>query len=196
MMMRADVVPASPVGAGREVSLQPARVGLRLAAYLVDWLVTVILASVLVSLGGLQLYFTAGRGRHDPPDASVYAVLVISLLTLPFWALMTLIGWSRAGRSIGKLAVGLRIVDRRGRRPGLVRSLVRLLVYALEHLPLVLVPGVITLWLVTDAVLPGWVPPVALGVVLAALAAMAPAVLGRGGRPLHDRAAGTVVVEE
>ena len=195
-MMRADVVPASPRGAGREVSLQPARVGLRLAAYLVDWLVTVILASVLVSLGGLQLYFTAGRGRHDPPDASVYAVFVISLLTLPLWALTTLIGWSRAGRSIGKLAVGLRIVDRGGRRPGVLRSLVRLLVYALEHLPLVLLPGVTALWLARDAVLSVWVRPLALEVVLAALAAMPPPVVGRGGRALHDRAAGTVVVAE
>ena len=196
MMMRADVVPAPPARAAAPLSLRPARPVLRLIAYLVDWLVTVIIASVLVSIAGLQLYLVSDRGREEAPDTAVYAFLAICALVLPIWLLMTLAGWSRAGRSIGKLALGLKIVDRQGRRPGVLRSMVRVLVYAVENVAPLLAAAVIGLRLAGAEVVPSWTLALAGALLLAGLAALTPALPGLGGRPLHDRAAGTVVVEE
>ena len=176
--------------------LTRARAWLRLVAYLVDWLVMVIIASLLVSIGGLQLYLASDRGTQDPPDGSVYTFLVISLLALPVWMIVTLAGWIASGRSIGKLATALRIVDRRGRQPGVLRSLVRLVIYMVEHVSLVIAPAVIVLDLLTDDALPVWLVPGAVLLLAGALAALLPAVLRPGGHALHDLAAGTTVVEE
>ena len=139
-MMRADV--ARGATAMRPAAVRPAGMWLRLAAYLVDWLVIVIVGSTFVSVGALQLYVTSGETRHDAPDASIYAFFVISALTIPVWLLMTFTGWSWFGRSVGKLAMGLRIVDLRGRSPGLLRGFVRLFVYSIENLALLLAPVV------------------------------------------------------
>jgi len=168
----------------------------RVAAYLVDWLVAVILASVLVTIGGLQLYIASDWGKQEPPDPAVYAFLLLSVLALPIWLLATYAGWSMSGRSVGKLAVGLRIVQQHGAAAGPLRSLVRLAVYGVENAPLLLLPAILILTRVSDDALPGWWTPVAAAMLLAALAAQAPALLSPGGRALHDLAAGTVVVEE
>lgn len=178
------------------MALPPARASLRIAAYLVDWLVAVILFATLVSIGALQLYVATDGVQHDAPDASLYAFLVIVVLALPLWLLGTLAGWASAGRSVGKLAVGLRIVGPDGRRPGFGRSLIRLLAAVGEMALLLLAP----LSLLTRALLADRVPAaiVALSAVvsLLMLIALGATTLSRGGRPPHDRLAGTVVVEE
>ncbi|MGE0544205.1 MAG: RDD family protein, partial [Dehalococcoidia bacterium] len=155
-MPRGRAAPTRQVTAGRTSPARLARVWLRLAAYVVDWLVTVIIASVLISIGGLQLYLASDRGTQDPPDASVYVFLGLALLALPIWMVITLVGWSSSGRSIGKLATGLRIVDRFGRSPGFVRSLIRFTVYCLENVPIVVAPAVAALWLTAEDALPVW----------------------------------------
>jgi uncharacterized RDD family membrane protein YckC len=193
---RSRPAPTRRVTVGRAQSAPRARAWLRLVAYVVDWLVTVIIASVLVSIGGLQLYLASDRGTTDPPDWAVYVFLGIALLALPIWLVMTLAGWSTSGRSIGKLATGLRIVDRRGRRPGFLRSLLRVAVYCVENTPFVVAPAVVALQLVADEALPAWSLPVALLLLLGAMVALLPALVSRGGRTLHDLAAGTTVVEE
>jgi len=194
-MLRAEL--ATPRSAPVEATAgpRPARATFRLVAYVVDWLVVVIVGSVLVSIGGLQLYLASGRGRDDAPDAAIYAFLAISALVLPLWLVGTLAGWA-AGRSVGKLALGLRIVDRRGRRPGLLRTVARLLVYALENVPLLLGLAVVAAWPAAGGEAPPWLLPAALLLLLAGVAALLPALRTLGGRPLHDIAAGTVVVEE
>ena len=194
-MMRADVARRAPA-VRQVVPARPARRVPRLAAYVVDWLVTVIVASVLISIGGMQLYLTTDRGRHDAGDASLYAFLIISALVAPVWLIVTLAGWSLSGRSIGKLALGLRIVDRRGRPPRLLRGAVRLIVYTLVNLALLVAPATIALRALLGDALPGWALPLAGALALGGLAALLPALLSPGGRPLHDLAAGTQVVEE
>jgi uncharacterized RDD family membrane protein YckC len=195
MLTRAEVLGSRAARREEKVTLRPARASLRLLAYLVDWLVAVILGSVLVSIGGLQLYLASGRGQHDAPDGAIYAFLTISLLFVPLWALITLAAWAR-GRSVGKLALGLRIVDPRGRRPGLPRALGRLLVFTLENLPLLGGAALVAAWLASDGGAPGWVLPAALLSLLVSLASLLPALRRLGGRPLHDIAAGTLVIEE
>jgi uncharacterized RDD family membrane protein YckC len=195
-MPRGRASPTRRVAAGRTSPARLARAWLRLVAYVIDWLVTVIIASVLVSIGGLQLYLASDRGMQDPPDASVYAFLGLSLLALPIWAVMTLVGWGSSGRSLGKLATGLRIVDRRGRSPGFVRSLIRFAVYCIENLPIVVAPAVVALRLLAADALPAGSLPGAAGLLLGTVVALLPALVSPGGRALHDLAAGTTVVEE
>lgn len=194
-MMRADVAGTARV-ARRAAPVRRARVGLRLAAYVVDWLVVVIVASTLVSLAGIQLLLATDRGRQDPPDLALYIFLALPALTLPLWLLTTLVGWGVAGRSVGKLAMGLRIVDRNGRSPGLARAVVRLALYLVENLAVLAAVAVIALRLTAGDVVPLWVAPLAALLLLGGLAALLPALLNRDGQALHDLAAGTIVVEE
>jgi len=195
ILTRAELLGTRPARREETATLRPARAGLRLLAYVVDWLVTVILGSVLISIGGLQLYLASGRGRHDAPDGAIYAFLIISLLVVPLWVAITLAGWAR-GRSVGKLALGLRIVGPAGRRPGIWRALGRLSVFALESLPLLGAMAVLVVGAQADDTLPRWTIPAALLVLLASLGSLLPALRRLGGRPLHDVAAGTLVVEE
>lgn len=194
-MIRAEAARVRTAAPGRAVPLRRATVMHRLIAYVADWLVGVIVATLLVTIGGLQLYLASDRGRADAPDGAVYTFLAIALLALPVWLLATYLGWSISGQSIGKLGVGLRIVRRDGARPGPLRSLIRLAVFVLEHAALVVGPAALGLWLVAGDALPVWGVPPAGGLLLLGLAALVPALLSRGGRPLHDLAAGTVVVE-
>lgn len=197
--MRADAVAAPPDSRGtarRAVRVRRAGVLPRVAAYVVDWLVMVIVGSLLVAIGGMQLYWVTDRGRNDPPDAALYAFLVICGLTAPVWAVMTLVGWSWSGRSVGKLAMGLRILTRGGGRPGLLRGCARLVVFTLENLLLFTLPVATALRLAASDAVPLWALGAAAALSLAALAALAPALLWSSGRPLHDLAAGTIVVEE
>jgi uncharacterized RDD family membrane protein YckC len=192
-MMRTETARAA--SSGRAVPRRRASVTHRLLAYVADWLVGVIIAALLVTIGGLQLYLVSDRGSTDAPDGAVYAFLAISLLALPLWLLLTYLGWSISGQSLGKLGVGLRIVRRDGARPGPLRSLARLAVFVLEHAALLIGPVVLGLWLVMGDALPVWGAPLAGGLLLLGLASLLPAALARGGRPLHDLAAGTTVVE-
>jgi uncharacterized RDD family membrane protein YckC len=196
MIARAEVAASGPAPVPRAATERPAHPSLRLVAYVVDWLVTVILGSIFVSLGGLQLYLASDRGTRDAPEAAIYAFLIISLLTLPVWLAITFAGWAIAGRSPGKLATGLRIVTVRGERPGVVRALLRLVVFALENVPVFAAAVLISMWGAARGELPRWALPAGVALLAAGFAAQAPALLRAGGRPLHDRAAGTAVVEE
>lgn len=195
-MLRADLAVRAPLPRDVPVHPRPARVSARLFAWIVDWLITIIVGSLLVSAGGLQLLLASDLGRSDAPESAVYLFFGLSALTLPAWLIATLIGWSVAGRSVGKLAVGLRIVNRRGETPGFGRALIRLLVFSLVNLPLVLAPAVLAAALMLDDPLPRTLMVAAgVGVVLALLA-LSPALFTQDARALHDLLAGTMVVEE
>lgn len=187
--------PERPRAGERPLLLRPARASVRLAAYVVDWLVMVIVGSLLVALGGLQLYLVTNRGQDQPPDSAIWAFLGLSALALPVWLLGTLAGWSRGGVSIGKVALGLRIVDRHGHPPGLVRATIRLIIFSLEGLALVLAPAAIVMRQALEGTVPLWVLAAAILLFLAAVLALLPAAITPLGRTLHDRVAGTVVAE-
>lgn len=176
--------------------LRPARVSVRVAAYLVDWLVMVIIASTLISVGGVQLYLLSDAGRSTPPDASLYVFGLCVVLAAPLWAVATWIGWSLSGRSVGKLALGVRVVNHKGVRPGWGRAGMRLLVYLAEGVPIMTLPVLIAVRLRTTTPLPGWAVPTVAIVALIGIASLLPAVTHRGGLTLHDRLAGTLVIED
>ncbi len=175
----------------------PAPLGSRLAAYLLDWLVTFILVCVFISAAGLLLLVASDMGRTDPPDRALYAALLVATMVVPVWTLVTVVGWSRYGQSVGKHAMNLRVVSRSGGTPGLGRTLVRLVVYTAENLALLLaVLGGTAVWWLRSHDLP---PPL----LLAPLAALALPVVSvalllrdRERRALHDRLAGTWVIAE
>lgn len=179
------------------IAAAPAPLGSRLAAYLLDWLVTFILACVFVSAAGLLLLVASDMGRTDPPDRVLYAALLVAAMVVPVWVLVTLLGWSWHGQSVGKLAMNLRIVDRGGAAPGLGRALVRLAVYTVENLLLLLAPlgGAAAWWLRSRGLPPPLLlaPPAALLVPFVSVALL---LVDREHRALHDRLAGTWVVAD
>jgi uncharacterized RDD family membrane protein YckC len=182
---------------GARATERTATFGSRLAAYMLDWLVTFILACLFVAAGGLMLLRASDMGRTDPSDSEIFAFFIIVSLVVPVWAVMTVTGWAWYGRSVGKLAMNLRVVGRNGRRPGLPRSLVRLVVYALESLPLALVAPVgASAWMLRAN--SATRPVMVVGAVALALPIVSVIVLlrDRSHRALHDLAAGTMVVTD
>lgn len=174
----------------------PARASLRLVASVVDWLVAVIFVATLVSIGALQLYMATDGVQHDAPDASLYAFLALVGLAPPLWLLGTLAGWASAGRSVGKLAMGLRIVGPNGAHPGVGRSLVRLAGAVGEIALLLLAPAAFLARAALADRVPAWLAALAALISLLMLVALILTAFGRSGRPPHDCLAGTVVVEE
>ena len=173
----------------------PAGFAARLAAYVLDWLVTFILACVCTASAGLLLLLTSDMGRTDPPDRAIYAALIIATLVVPVWFVMTLAGWTWEGRSIGKLAMNLRILDRRGHPPGVWRAMLRLAVYIVENVPVAaLAPTMAAALLLRSQPV---LPVIGAAFSLSLLVPLVSTVLvlhDRRHRALHDFIAGTVVV--
>lgn len=169
--------------------------GSRLAAQVLDWLVTFILTSAFMVAAGLYLLISSDMARRDPSDRAILTAALVAAMAVPAWCVVTLAGFTWHGRSVGKLAMNLRVVAGDGRPPGIGRSLVRLVVYILELAPLAAIAPVIALVL-------AWRPAGVLVPALVALggAAVLPLVsLGlvlrdREHRALHDLLAGTVVI--
>jgi uncharacterized RDD family membrane protein YckC len=183
--------PAAPIAS------PPASIGGRLAAYALDWVVAFILTCVFLAAGGLVLLVTSDMGREDPPDRALVAALVIASLVVPVWFVMTLTGWTWYGRSVGKLAMNQRIVDGRGGPPGLGRSLLRLFVYVVENAPMaMLLPLAVAAWVTRERTL---LLPALAGSAVVLPVPLVSAVLmmiDRRRRSLHDRVAGTLVVDD
>lgn len=169
--------------------------GSRLAAYLLDWLVTFILTCLFLAGAGLFLLAASDMGRRDPTDQDMVWFIAIASLSAPVWLALTLGGWAWYGRSVGKLAMNLRIVTSAGNRPGFLRAAVRVLVYTVESAPLAAaIPAAAAAWM-----LRGHLP---FSIVLAAIGGslLLPLLSGvllqrdRYHRSLHDLLSGTRVI--
>lgn len=183
--------------AGPRITAEPAPLGARLIAFLLDWLVTFILVCLFTASAGLVLLIASDMGREDPPDRALYAALLIASLVVPVWAVLTLTGWVWHGRSAGKLAMNLQVVDSSGRPPGIPRAAARLVVYMLENAPIAMVaPVVLGMTLLrAHAVVPQALAALAAALVLPVISA-ALALRDPRHRTLHDLAAGTLVVAQ
>jgi uncharacterized RDD family membrane protein YckC len=171
--------------------------GSRLAAYLLDWLVMFILVCVFLAVAGLVLLLASDMGRRDPSDRAIDVAIIIASLVVPVWLVLTFAGWSWQGRSVGKLAMNLRIVNRRGLPPGPGRSAVRLLVYVVENLPLTIaLPIAGVSWLLRAHAAGRVIAIAAVASLALPLVSLLLALGDRAGRTLHDRAAGTHVIAE
>ena len=110
----------------------------RLIAYLLDGMVLLALGLLFLAVAGLQLLLASNMGEVDPPEASLWAFVAILGFYCVFTALYYIVLWAWRGQTIGKMAMGLRVVTKDGRRPGLGRSSLRWVGYILSAMPLLL----------------------------------------------------------
>jgi uncharacterized RDD family membrane protein YckC len=114
----------------------------RALAFLIDWLIVVVIAMpVIVVVFGAD-YFSLDPVRRS---GDLVIALAVGIVIVSFWRY--------CGATPGKLAVGVKIVDARtGNPPSTGRLVVRLLCYLLSALPLYL--GF--LWVAIDRRKQGW----------------------------------------
>lgn len=107
------------------IDVQPLGFFLRTLGALIDML----LSAVTVIVGVLLMFWLAGRGMLDEPSQRILtvAIMVFALVVLPCGIEVAL-----RGRSLGKLAVGGRIVRLDGGTTGFRHAFIRSLVGVLE----------------------------------------------------------------
>jgi len=107
------------------LDVQPLGFFLRALGALIDVLVAVIVTLLLAWVSGWML----GQNVVDPSASSILSILVIVLVTV---VLPTTVETLTRGRSLGRLAVGGRIVRSDGGAAGFRQALIRALVGVLE----------------------------------------------------------------
>lgn len=121
--MKTTVTPPAPVAAPQ--SAQHAGVVSRGAAFSLDAVATVLL--LMACSVGFGLVNAVFSGSID--SAGRLSIGPVLALTPIVFGLYCAAGWTLAGRTFGKALLGLRVVDRSGRHPSAMRSLVRVLGY-------------------------------------------------------------------
>jgi uncharacterized RDD family membrane protein YckC len=114
----------------------------RALAFLIDWLIVVVISMPVIVLTSGADYFSLDPLRRSG-DLVIAALAGAAIVAF----------WRAYGATPGKLAVGVRIVDAQsGKRPSTGRLVVRLLCYLLSAAPLYL--GF--LWIAVDRRKQGW----------------------------------------
>jgi len=143
---------------------------------------------------GLRLF---AFGDASPPADDITSKLIghgigLLTLTLPVWLYFSLMEW-RFGYSLGKAALGLRIVDPTGHYPSLPRSMLRnallLAPWEMAHIAIWWSPGRPFLDTPNDVALALTVGALSLGLLWAISTLFWP------GQSAHDRLSGTRVVQ-
>jgi uncharacterized RDD family membrane protein YckC len=98
----------------------------RAMAFVLDAALTLLAVSFFVACAGLVHAVFAGAVFG--PGRVVSADWVFAAIPAVF-GLYCVVCWTLAGRTLGKAALGLRVVDRAGAHPSPVRSIVRFLGY-------------------------------------------------------------------
>src|SRR6185295_12214143 len=114
----------------------------RAVAFLIDWLIVVVIAMPVIVLAFGADYYSLDPVRRS---GDLLIALAVGVAIVSFWRYF--------GATPGKLAVGVKIVDARtGGAPPTGRLVVRLLCYLVSALPLYL--GF--LWIALDRRKQGW----------------------------------------
>jgi uncharacterized RDD family membrane protein YckC len=124
----------------------------RAAAFLIDWLIVIVIVVPVMVLG-----FGVQQVSLDPAEHSwdLLAFVAIAVAVIGFWRY--------CGATPGKIALGVRIVDAAtGEPPSTVRLVVRFFAYFVSALPLVL--GF--LWAALDRRKQGWHDKIARTIVI------------------------------
>jgi uncharacterized RDD family membrane protein YckC len=126
----AAATPADSTGvpAGRPTATVVSR-GLALT---VDLLIATILAALL---SGVARLFADAINVHFSNGGKPVVVFLLSLPVVFVW--YCTIFWWLAGRTLGKQLFGVRVIDRKGNHPGLVRSFVRAVCYGISAIFLI-----------------------------------------------------------
>jgi uncharacterized RDD family membrane protein YckC len=114
----------------------------RAVAFLIDWLIVVVIAMPVIVVAFGAEYFSLDPVRRS---GDLLIALLVGVAIVSFWRY--------CGATPGKLAVGVKIVDAQtGQAPSTARLVLRLLCYLLSALPLYL--GF--LWIALDRRKQGW----------------------------------------
>lgn len=102
------------------------------AAYAIDAMVIVL----LLSLASFALESIAALlSDNANPTVEVPTGIGTTFLTVTVTAFIYYtLGWWLFGRTVGKLVLGVRVVDARGQRPGFIQSVVRAFGYLLSSI--------------------------------------------------------------
>jgi uncharacterized RDD family membrane protein YckC len=145
---------AAPAATGRFGVSGPNRRGTpagfvtRFVAYAIDAVVIMGLVSVMTFVVNAIALLTFGdRSDLDPPDGWGLTLASVSVVALVYLTL----GWWLFGRTVGKLVMGVRVVDIAGQRPSFVQALVRALMYGVSA---ILALGF--LWIAVTPARRGW----------------------------------------
>lgn len=113
------------------ISYRYASFQLRLAAFLLDMLVLVACFALFFTLAGLQLLLSSDFGEIDPPDWSLitFVTIVAGFFPFVFFPLYFIVPWAFWGQTIGKMALGIKVLRPNGQRVGIWRAALRLVGY-------------------------------------------------------------------
>jgi uncharacterized RDD family membrane protein YckC len=151
------------------LDIRVARLGSRVLALLIDLFVQIVLFSLLVMFLGFLLALAGSSGLADAALAQALSIVLVVVVYIGYpTAMLTL----TRGRTVGKLALGLRVVRDDGGPVGFRHSLTRSLVGAVVEFPGLFMPFI------------GW----ALAIVLMTSSPLS--------KRLGDHTAGTFVIHE
>lgn len=181
-----------------ETASQPAGLGSRLMAYVLDSVFLFAFAMLFVTASFLNIFLSSDSGRDNAGDGTIWLSVYILLLTVPAWGLFNWALTSRKAHTVGQYVLGLRLTSADEAR----LTPKRLAAYWLALHPLLFHPMLAGFWLLfawvgisiseSDALL---VFGLALAIIciLAPLASLAFAAFDRQHRGVHDRLAGVRV---
>jgi len=183
-------------------TLPAARLNARISAYLIDSAVLLGFILVFFIVAGLILLLNSDFGKKDAPDSAYYAFMAVLLGgTIIGWTLfnVALVAWR--GQTVGKYIVGIRALSEDGAALSPARACLR---WVVLH-PLLFHPLLLPIWatfalFATFLTLSQAVLVITLAVLLlwivSPIVAFVTVVLDPSRRALHDRLAGTIVVQD
>ena len=137
--------------AGVESIVQPVPVvgfGKRFLAYLIDYVVLIILSSVI----GCGFGFVGVALAESSRDAASLVNLFVQCLSVLVSASYFVVFWAATGQTLGKMALGIKVVSTDGSPVSWGKALLRYVGYIISGIPLFL--GFI--WVAFDAKRQGW----------------------------------------
>lgn len=173
--------------------------GSRLFSYFIDSLVLFIFTVGFAIVSFLNIFLQSDSGNENPSDATIWASVIILMLTAPAWLLLNLYLGLRRGQTVGQYVTGLGVAKDDGSLPGLAR----LVVYWLALHPVFFHPLLAWLWLLFAYVsisLSASLPVLIASGAMSALCLLGPlanlffALADPERRGIHDRVAGLKVV--
>lgn len=131
--------PSTPQAAspGRVARRDPGRRGepagfvTRGVAYAIDAMVIVLLLSLVsFALESISALLSSNNPTVEVPTGIGTTFVTVTATGIIYFTL----GWWLFGRTVGKLVLGVRVVDSRGQRPGFIQSAVRAFGYLLSSI--------------------------------------------------------------
>ena len=199
-MVSASTARSRPAEA-THTALRPARLNARISAYLIDTAVLLGFILVFFVIAGLVLLLNSDFGNEDAPDSAYYAFMSVLLGgTIIGWTLFNVALTAWRGQTVGKYVIGIRTLSADDAALTAGRACLRWFVLN----PMLFHPLLLPIWatfalIATFLTLSQVVLVLTLAVlflwILAPVVALVTVLIDPARRALHDRLAGTIVVQ-